>query len=403
MYCTKKITDELIWVGGNDRKLTLFEGVYSVPYGVSYNAYLLKAEKTILFDTVDKAEVLASKLNDNGVKVTLYDTSITPASEILSECFKYSNLVIASTTYNAGIFVQMESFIQDLVAHNFQNRTVAILENGSWAPTVAKLVKEAFEKCKNISFIEKQVTIKSSLKPEQIQDIEELANEISKSMAKNTETVETTATSYDENSLFKLSYGLFVLTAKGEKDNGCIINTVTQVANNPTLLTISVNKQNFTHDLILSSKKFNVSILSEEVPFSVFEHFGFSSGKNTDKFKDFTDVKRSNNGLYYLTKFTNAYISCNVIKTEDCGSHTLFTATIEGAEVLSDTPSVTYAYYFEHIKPKPIITQSQSRVWVCKYCGYNYNEDTEKIKFEDLPSDWVCPLCKHPKSDFELQ
>lgn len=156
-----------------------------------------------MFDTVDKAVILALKLNDKGVKVTLYDTSITPASEILSECFKYSHLVIASTTYNAGIFVQMESFIQDLVAHNFQNRTVAILENGSWAPTIAKLVKEAFEKCKNISFIEKQVTIKSSLKPEQIQDIEELANEISKSMAKNTETVDSTGFLFCKNLIEK--------------------------------------------------------------------------------------------------------------------------------------------------------------------------------------------------------
>ncbi|MCL2022916.1 MAG: flavin reductase [Oscillospiraceae bacterium] len=196
----------------------------------------------------------------------------------------------------------------------------------------------------------------------------------------------------DTNALFKLSYGLFVLSAKdGGKQNGCIINTVTQVANEPLLISIAVNKENLTHDMIEKNGVFNISVLSEDVPFSVFEHFGFQSGKDTDKFAGFEQRAASENGLFYLSQWANSLISAKVTSSMDCGSHTLFLAQITEARILSDGKSVTYQYYFDHIKPAPATKKTG---FVCKICGYIHQEDT-------LPDDFVCPICKHPASDFE--
>ena len=239
------------------------------------------------------------------------------------------------------------------------------------------------------------------MKEGQLQDVDQLVSQIKDSVFANSEE-ESSPIKYDAKALYNISYGLYVLTAKEGKDNGCIINTVAQVSNKPNLIAISVNKQNYTHHMICNTGRFNISILSQDVPFDIFEHFGFKSGKDTDKFVSFDNVSRSQNDLIYLTKYTNSYISCKVVKKEDCGSHTLFTAEIEFAEVLNDKPSVTYSYYFANIKPKPVTAQAEGKIWVCKYCGYAYSEEVEKVKFEDLPNDWVCPLCKHSKSDFEL-
>lgn len=211
------------------------------------------------------------------------------------------------------------------------------------------------------------------------------------------------ALNIEDKVMFNLTYGLFVLTAKDEKDNGCIINTVTQIANVPNRISISVNKQNYTHDIILKTKEFNVSILSQEVPFSVFERFGFASGRDTDKLKGFNDIVRSQNGLIYLNKYANAFLSARVIGTVDVGSHTLFIADVLEGKVLNSIPSVTYDYYFKNIKPKPQNKKAEEGVWVCSICGYRYDEKVEGVKFSDLPEDWTCPLCKHPKSDFELE
>ena len=198
--------------------------------------------------------------------------------------------------------------------------------------------------------------------------------------------------------MYKLSYGLFVLTAKDEeKDNGCIINTAIQASSMPNQLSICVNKANLTHDMIVKTGKFTVSVISQDAGFDLFKHFGFQSGKDVDKFKNFEKCKRGENSIYYITEGTNAYISVNVSKTEDLGSHTMFIGEITDMEVLSETPSVTYDYYLKNIKPQPEnvgTTIDGKTIWRCTICGYEYVG-------EELPEDFVCPLCKHPASDFE--
>ena len=197
----------------------------------------------------------------------------------------------------------------------------------------------------------------------------------------------------DTKAIFKIGYGLYVLTAKNvEKDNGCIINTVMQVTSDPCQIAIAVNKLNYTNQMIQTTKKFNISVLTENANFEVFKHFGFQSGANTNKFDNYTDVKRSPNGLYYITKNTNAYLSAYVKQEIDMGTHTMFIAQLVASESLSDTPTVSYDYYQKNIKPKPQETKKSG--WRCKICGYIYEG-------EESPADYICPLCKHGAIDFE--
>ncbi len=197
----------------------------------------------------------------------------------------------------------------------------------------------------------------------------------------------------DNRAMFSLSYGLFVLTAReGGKDNGCIINTAQQITDSPKRITITVSKQNLTHDMVLRTGVFNISVLSKEATFWVFRHYGFQSGRDVDKFAGLP-VERTENGLAYVEGCTNAVISGKVISTVDCGTHTLFIADVTDAKVLSDEVSATYQYYFDHIKPKP---EKKVKGWVCKICGYVYEG-------EELPADFVCPWCKHGAEDFEPQ
>ena len=200
----------------------------------------------------------------------------------------------------------------------------------------------------------------------------------------------------DKKAMYNLSYGLFVLTARvGEKDNGCIINTAGQVTSSPNRISITVNKDNFTHDMIRESGKFNISILSEQADFGIFRHFGFQSGRTVDKFEGYSACRRSANGLFYITQGTNAYISARVEQAIDLGTHTMFIAAVEDMEVLDKAPSATYAYYQSSIKPKPQKETVQGKTqWHCTVCGYVYEG-------EELPPDFICPLCKHPASDFE--
>ena len=614
MYCTKKLTDDLVWVGGNDRRLAMFEGVYSVPTGVSYNSYLLTDDSTVLFDTVDKAvgkvffenlahalggrkldyviiqhmepdhsatlselvlrypevtvvcnektrammeqffsldrsvklhlvqerdtlstgrhtlqflmapmvhwpevmvtydltdhilfsadafgtfgalngaifadevdfmrdyldearryycnivgkygtqvqallqkvsaleiemicplhgfvwrsnigdyiekyqrwstyqpedtgvmiayasvygntentaEIIASRLRDQGIRTVMFDVSVTPASEIVAAAFRWSHLLFASTTYNAGVFVSMDELLRDLAAHNIQNRTVAFVENGSWAATSGRLMREILSECRNMTFLNETVSLRSSLKPAQSADVDALVEALAATMPRRNPAAAAAAPaaggSMDPAAFFKLSYGLFVLTAReGEKDNGCIINTTQLLTDTPKRITIAVNKQNLTHDMILRTGVFNVSVLTEKVPFKVFQHFGFQSGRDTDKFAGW-EGPRSANGLCYLPEYTNALLSGRVISTADYGTHTLFVAEVTEARILSEEPSVTYSYYFQHIKPKPQPQAEQKKGFVCKICGYVYEGDT-------LPEDFVCPLCKHGAADFE--
>lgn len=197
----------------------------------------------------------------------------------------------------------------------------------------------------------------------------------------------------DNSAFFKIGYGLYVLTAReGQKDNGCIVNTVMQVTDTPKRLALAVNKGNYTCEMMQRTKKCNVTVLCEGASFDLFRRFGFQSGRDVDKFQGFGGAERSENGLLYLTESSNAYFSANVIAEQDLGTHILFIAEATAAEVLSDKPTVTYTYYQEHIKPKPEKTQKKG--WRCKICGYVYEGDP-------LPEDFICPLCKHPASDFE--
>ena len=335
--------------------------------------------------TENVAEIVASKLADKGIKnIKMYDVSKTHFSILISEAFRCSHIVIASATYNAGIFCNMETILTDLKAHNLKNRKIAIIENGSWAPTSGGLIKNMMSDMKDMEFIEPLVTIKSSMKSEQMEIIDKLVENIANSII-----IKPSVT----NPMFNISYGLYVLTSKTDKDNGCIINTVNQITDNPRRISIAVNKNNYTCKMIEESGIFNVSILTEETPFSVFKQFGFASGKDTDKFAGCNFVDRCDNGVLSLNKFTNTVICAKVTDKKDYGTHIEFTADVEDAKIISDVPSVTYDYYLNNIKP--VVRPDKKKVgWVCKICGYVYEG-------AELPKDFICPLCKHGIEDFE--
>lgn len=202
----------------------------------------------------------------------------------------------------------------------------------------------------------------------------------------------------DNKAMNKLSYGLFILTSKmNGKDNGCIINTVQQVTSSPKQISITVDKSNYTHDMIMETGVFSVSVISEKADFELFKRFGFQSGRDVDKFEGFDDFETGLNDVRFITQGTNSYISGKVIKTVDLGTHTLFVAEVTDMVVLNDTPSATYSYYHSNIKPKPQAagtSENGKTVWVCTICGYEYEGD-------EIPDDFICPLCTHPASDFE--
>lgn len=356
---------------------------------------VLIAYASIYGNTENAADILACRLADKGVQnIAMYDVSKTDPSVIVSEAFRCSHLVFAAPTYNAGIFCKMETVLLDLKAHNLQNRTVGILQNGSWAPAAGGLMRDCLACMKNMTVLDAQVDIRSSVKDAQVAQIESLADAIVASMPAAAPAV-THAGRLEPNAMFKLPCGLFVLTARdGEKDNGCIINTLTQLTDVPTRVTISVNKQNCTHDMILKTGLFNVSVLSERAPFRLFQHFGFHSGRDMDKFSEFRHAERSENGLLRLNQYANSFLSARVVSAADYGTHTLFVAEVAEARVLNSDPSATYAFYFANIKPKPQPAEPDKKGFICKICGYVYEGDT-------LPADFICPLCKHGAADFE--
>ena len=355
------------------------------------------AYASVYGNTENAANILAGMLADKGVRnVKVYDVSATHPSYIVSECFRASHLVFLSTTYNAGMFVNMENLVHDIVHHNLQNRTIALVENGSWAPTAAGLMRAEFQKLKNCTILDEGVSIRSSLKEDQLAQMEALADALVASMPaqKPVPAQEKPAGLVEQSAMFSLSYGLFVLTARdGAKDNGCIINTVTQLTDSPKRISIAVNKANLTHDMIVKTGEFNVSVLSNDAPFAMFRHYGFQSGRDTDKFAGVTEMNRAANGVSYIPCCTNAYLSGKVVQTVEFETHFLFIADVTEARVLDTVPSMTYAYYFANVKPKPAALQKQTG-WVCKICGWVYEG-------EELPPDIVCPLCKHGAADFE--
>ena len=380
-------------IGDIIEKYTLWSGYEPEEKGV------MIAYASVYGNTENAAEILSCRLREKGVRTVMFDVSVIPVSEIIAAAFKWSHLVFASTTYNAGIFITMENLISDLCFHNIQNRTVAIIENGSWAAASGGLIREKLSRCKNMKILDKSVSIKSSLKLPQLSEIEEIAGIIAADFPKSKlagaiNGVSESVMTVNPSVMFKLSYGLFVLTARdGVKDNGCIINTVTQITDSSIKISIVVNKSNYTNDIILKTGEFNVSVLTENTPFKIFEHFGYKSGKDTDKFEGYSEF-RSANGIRYIPEHTNTVISAKVYETIDCGTHTLFLADVTGTLALSDEPSVTYQYYFDHIKPKPPKLKGNKKGFICKICGYVHESD-------ELPEDFICPLCKHGADAFE--
>ena len=352
------------------------------------------AYASVYGNTENTAEILSARLRDRGVKTVMFDVSVTPASEIVAACFRWSHLVFASTTYNAGVFVSMDELLRDLAAHNIQNRTVAFVENGSWAATSGRLMREILSGCKKMTVLEQTVSLRSSLKDAQLADVDALADAIRATLPPDAAPAAVASGEVETSAFRTMTYGLFVLTAReGEKDNGCIINTLAQITTSPNRISICVNKTGYTHDMILRTGVFNVSVLTEEAPFDVFTHFGFQSGRDANKFAEPGRGERSANGLMYLPQYTNAFFSGKVVSAQDYGTHTLFIAEVTEARTLSKAPSVTYAYYHAHIKPKAKPAAEKKKGFVCTICGYVYEGDT-------LPPDFICPLCKHPASDF---
>ena len=351
---------------------------------------ILIAYTSVYGNTKKAVQMLAEQLEAKGCpKVVVKDLARCDMAEAVGDAFRYSKLVLATTTYNADIFPFMKEFIHHLTERNFQNRTVALIENGSWAPLAAKVMKGMFEKSKSITFTENTVKIYSALNNESSAQLDALVEELCREyLAQRDET----ANKNDLTALFRIGYGLYVVTSNdGKKDNGLIVNTVTQLTNTPNRVAVTINKENYSHHVIKQSGKMNVNCLTEEAPFAVFEKFGFASGRNVDKFAD-CEPLRSDNGLVFLPRHINAFMSLKVEQYVDLDTHGMFICSVTEARVLSDKNTMTYTYYLDHVKPAP---ETEGKAgYVCKVCGWVYEG-------QELPEDIVCPLCKHSAADFE--
>ncbi len=348
------------------------------------------AYTSVYGNTRKAVELLADKLRAKGCpRVVVHDLARCTMSEAVADAFRYGKLVLATTTYNAGVFPFMREFVDHLTERGFRNRTVALIENGSWAPLAAKTLRGILEGSKNITFAEPVVTVKSALDDGAKNAIDDLSDELCREyIARDSET----ANKNDLTALFNIGYGLYVVTSNdGKKDNGLIVNTISQVTNTPNRVAVTINKDNYSHHVIKQSGIMNVNCLSVDAPFSVFENFGFKSGRNTDKFEDM-EICRSDNGLVFLQRYINSFMSLKVEQYIDLDTHGMFICSVTEARVLSDAETVTYTYYLSNIKPKP--QTEGKRGYVCKICGYVYDG-------EELPDDFVCPLCKHGAADFE--
>ena len=335
-------------------------------------------------------ELLADKLRSKGCpKVVVYDLARDDMSQALSDAFRYSKLVLATTTYNASIYPFMHDYITRLTEHNFQNRTVGIIENGSWAPLAAKVMKEMLSGCKKINWLDTTVKVLSAVNQENKDQLEAMASELCKEyIAQNDEL----ANKNDMTALFRIGYGLYVVTSNdGKKDNGLIVNTVTQLTDTPNRIAVNINKANYSHHVIKQTGVLNVNCLSVDAPFSVFQQFGFQTGRSVDKFAG-QKVYRSDNGLVFLDKYINAFMSLKVEQYVDLGTHGMFICSVTEARVMNDLDTMTYTYYQKNVKPKP--ETDGKKGFVCKVCGYIYEGD-------ELPDDFICPLCKHGAADFE--
>ena len=348
------------------------------------------AYTSIYGNTKKAVEKLAQSLREKGCpKVCVYDLARCDMAQAVADAFCYGKLVLATTTYNADVFPYMKTFIHKLTERNFQNRTVAFVENGSWAPLAAKVMKGMLEKSKNITFADTTVRVLSALSEESYAQIEALSEELCQEyLARRDET----ANKNDLSALFNIGYGLYVVTTNdGTRDNGLIVNTVSQVTDNPNRVAVTVNKQNYSHHIIKQTGVMNVNCLDVSAPFELFKNFGFQSGRVADKFADIQEL-RSDNGLRFLPMYINSFMSLKVESTVELDTHTMFICSVTEARVMSDKETMTYTYYYDKVKPQP--ETEGKKGYVCKVCGWVYEG-------EPLPEDIVCPLCKHGASDFE--
>ena len=346
---------------------------------------------TSVYGNTKKAVIrLADKLKEMGCpKVKVHDLARCDMAEAVADAFRYSKLILATTTYNADIFPFMREYIDHLTERNFSNRTVALVENGSWAPMAAKVMKGMLEKCKNLTYCDASVKILSALNDDSKAQIDKLCEELCMEYLARQDS---TANKNDLSALMNIGYGLYVVTSNdGKKDNGLIVNTVSQVTSTPNRIAVTINKANYSHHIIKQTGVMNINCLTVDAPFAVFEKFGFLSGRNVNKFEG-CEPLRSDNGLVFLPRYINSFMSLKVEQYIDLDTHGMFICSVTEARVISDRESMTYAYYHENVKPKPEIEGKKG--YVCKICGYVYEGDV-------LPEDFICPLCKHGAADFE--
>ena len=370
-------------------------GYYINLYDI-WSSYRVESEGVVIAytsvygHTKAAVELLAQKLQAKGCpKVVVHDLARTDMAEAVGDAFRYGKLVLATTTYNADVYPFMKEFIHHLTERNFQNRTVALMENGSWAPLAAKVMRSMLEGSKNLTFTDTTVHILSALNDESKAQVEALAEELCKDYLAQQDS---TANKNDLTALFNIGYGLYVVTSNdGAKDNGLIVNTVSQVTNTPNRVAVTINKQNYSHHVIKQSGVMNVNCLDVSAPFSVFQTFGFQSGRTADKFAGIEEL-RSDNGLRFLPRYINSFMSLKVESYVDLGTHGMFICSVTEARVMGSRETMSYTYYQNNVKPKPQVEGKKG--YVCKVCGWVYEGDT-------LPDDIVCPLCKHGAADFE--
>ena len=351
---------------------------------------IVVAYTSVYGNTKAAVDLLVRKLQEKGApKVVVHDLARTDMAEAVEDAFRYGKLVLATTTYNADVFPFMSDYLHRLTERNFQNRTIGLIENGSWAPQAAKVMRAKFEKSKNITFTDTTVRIMSALNEESTAQVEALAEELCREyIARQPET----ADKNDLSALFNIGYGLYVVTSNdGQKDNGLIVNTVTQVTNTPNRVAVCINKQNYSHHVIKQTGKMNLNCLDVSAPFAIFEKFGFHSGRTVDKFAGIEEL-RSDNGLRFLPRNINSFMSLDVESYVDLDTHGMFICSISEARVMSDKETMSYSFYQNNVKPKP--ETEGKKGFVCKVCGWVYEG-------EELHDDIVCPLCKHGAADFE--
>ena len=370
-------------------------GYYLNLYNI-WSSYQVETEGVVIAytsvygNTKVAVDLLAEKLQEKGCpKVIVHDLARCDMAKAVEDAFRYGKLVLATTTYNADVFPFMKEYIHHLTERNFQNRTIGLIENGSWSPLAAKVMRKMLEGSKNLTFTDTTVRILSALNSESSAQVESLAEELCREyIAQRSDT----ANKNDLTALFNIGYGLYVVTSNdGNKDNGLIVNTVAQVTNTPNRIAVTINKQNYSHHIIKQTGVMNVNCLDTTAPFSVFQTFGFQSGRTADKFAGIDEL-RSDNGLRFLPRHINSFMSLKVESYVDLDTHGMFICSVTESRVINEHETMTYNYYMNHVKPAP---QTEGKKgYVCKICGWTYEGDT-------LPDDIVCPLCKHGAADFE--